>query len=32
MFEGSLFENRLGCNGAGDETLTHGLFLGKEAL
>ena len=27
-----MFEKRLGCIGAGNETQTRGLFLGKEAL
>ena len=32
MFETILFQNRLGLIGAGQETQTPGLFLGKEAL
>ncbi len=32
MLETILFEKRLGRIGAGDETQTRGLFLGKEAL
>ncbi len=32
LLERLLLEKRLGCNGAGKETLTPDLFLGKEAL
>jgi hypothetical protein len=32
MFESSLKKKRLGYIGAGEETQTPGLFLGKEAL
>ena len=32
MLESILIENRLGSIGAGEETLTLDLFLGKEAL
>ena len=32
MLETILFKKRLGRNGAGEGTLTPGLFLGKEAL
>ncbi len=32
MLETILFEKRLGGRGAGEETLTLGLILGKDAL
>jgi hypothetical protein len=32
MFESIRFEKHMGCNGAGQGTLTPGLVLGKDAL